>query len=170
MAVLCGAEGSIAVETYGKAQQDWLATFLTLPNAIASHDTFGRVFSLLNPEAMEKHFQTWVRLMVSQLALDLVAIDRESLNGSYDREEGIASWPMVSAWCARQELVLGQCVVDKKSNEITAIPVLLEQLDLEGAMITIDAMGTQKAIAQIGVQCSPFSLLPETAFGRGFLI
>jgi predicted transposase YbfD/YdcC len=148
MAVLCGAEGWVAVETYGVSKKEWLEQFLELPNGIPSHDTFGRVFSLLKPEELEKHFQDWVRMITKQLGLDLVSIDGKSVRGSYDREKKIDSLQMVSAWSARHGLVLGQCAVDKKSNEITAIPVLLEQLDLKGAIITIDAMGTQKKIAQ----------------------
>lgn len=148
MAVLCGAEGWVAVETYGVSKRGWLEQFLELPNGIPSHDTFGRVFSRLKPEELEKHFQDWVRMMTKKLGLDLVSIDGKSVRGSYDREESIDSLQMVSAWSARHGLVLGQCAVDKKSNEIKAIPVLLEQLDLKGAIITIDAMGTQRKIAQ----------------------
>jgi predicted transposase YbfD/YdcC len=150
MAVLCGAEGWVAVETYGTSKKGWLEQFLELPNGIPSHDTFGRVFSLLNPEEIEKHFQDWVRIITEKLGLDLdlVSIDGKNVRGSYDRDKKIDSLQMVSAWSARHGLVLGQCAVDKKSNEITAIPVLLEQLDLKGSIITIDAMGTQKKIAQ----------------------
>lgn len=148
MAVLCGAEGWVAVEAYGISKKEWLQQFLELPNGIPSHDTFGRVFALLNPEELEKHFQEWVREIAKQLGLKLVAIDGKGINGSYDRNKGIQALQMVSAWSVEQGLVLGQCTVDKKSNEITAIPVLLEQLDLKGAIITIDAMGTQKSIAQ----------------------
>lgn len=150
MAVLCGAEGWVAVETYGTSKKEWLEHFLELPNGIPSHDTFGRVFSRLNPQEIEKHFQDWVRIITEKLGLDLdlVSIDGKNIRGSYNREKIIDSLQMVSAWSARHGLVLGQCTVDKKSNEITAIPVLLEQLDLKGSIITIDAMGTQKSIAQ----------------------
>ena len=128
---------------------EWtLEQFLELPNGIPSHDTFGRVFSRLKPEELEKHFQDWVRRRTKKLGLDLVSIDGKSVRGSYDREESMDSLQMVSACSARHGLVLGQCAVDKKSNEIKAIPVLLEQLDLEEAIITIDAMGTQRKITQ----------------------
>lgn len=147
-AVLCGADGWVAVETYGKAKQDWLAKFLDLSHGIPSHDTFGRVFSKIDPEKMERHFQEWVKLMAGKLGLTVVAIDGKSLNGSYDRENSLNALQMVSAWSSNQGLVLGQCAVDKKSNEITAIPILLEQLDLKGAIVTMDAMGTQRTIAQ----------------------
>ena len=148
LAILCGADGWVAIETYGKAKEEWLKTFLELPNGIPSHDTFGRIFSQLDPEILEKNFQSWVKLVTAQLGLEVVAIDGKSLNGSYDRESSLKSLIMVSAWSSSHKLVLGQVAVKQKSNEITAIPVLLEQLDLKDAIITIDAMGTQTAIAQ----------------------
>ena len=148
LAILCGADGWVAIETYGKAKQEWLKTFLELPNGIPSHDTFGRIFSQLEPEVLEQNFQEWIKVIVGKLGLEVVAIDGKSLNGSYDRENSLKSLVMVSAWSSRHQLVLGQVAVEQKSNEIKAIPVLLEQLDLEGAIITIDAMGTQKAIVQ----------------------
>ncbi|GAB4216473.1 MAG: ISAs1-like element ISCbu1 family transposase [Synechococcales cyanobacterium] len=148
-AVLCGADGWIGVETYGKAKQDWLSTFLDLSEGIPSHDTFGRVFSILNPEELEQSFQGWVRLIAQKLGLNVIAIDGKSMKGSYDRESSLEALQMVSAWSSVHGLVLGQCAVEKKSNEIRAIPVLLEQLDLKGAIITIDAMGTQKSISQL---------------------
>lgn len=107
-----------------------------------------RIFSQLEPEALEQNFQAWIKVIVGKLGLEVVAIDGKSLNGSYDRENSLKSLVMVSAWSSRHKLVLGQVAVEQKSNEIKAIPVLLEQLDLEGAIVTIDAMGTQKAIAQ----------------------
>ena len=148
LAILCGADGWVAIETYGKAKEKWLSTFLELPNGIPSYDTFGRVFSQLEPEILERNFQGWVKLIAGKLRLKVVAIDGKSLNGSYDRESSLKSLIMVSAWSSNHQLVLGQVAVEQKSNEIKAIPVLLEQLDLEGAIITTDAMGTQTAIAQ----------------------
>ena len=148
LAILCGADGWVAIETYGKAKEEWLSTFLELPNGIPSHDTFGRVFSQLEPEVLEQNFRAWIEAIADNLGLEVVAIDGKSLNGSYDRENSLKSLVMVSAWSSRHKLVLGQVAVEQKSNEIKAIPVLLEQLDLKGAIITIDAMGTQKAIAQ----------------------
>ena len=148
LAILWGANGWVAIETYGKAKEEWLSTFLELPHGIPSHDTFGRIFSQLEPEVLEQHFQAWIKVIVGKLGLEVVAIDGKSLNGSYDRENSLKSLVMVSAWSSRHKLVLGQVAVEQKSNEIKAIPVLLEQLNLEGAIVTIDAMGTQKAIAQ----------------------
>ena len=148
LGILCGADGWVAIETYGKAKEEWLATFLELPNGIPSHDTFGRIFSKLDPEVLENNFQSWIKVIAGKLGLKVVAIDGKSLNGSYDRESSLKSLVMVSAWSSSHQLVLGQVAVGQKSNEITAIPVLLEQLDLKGGIITTDAMGTQTAIAK----------------------
>lgn len=156
MSILCGADGWVAIETYGKAKKEWLSTFLELPNGIPSHDTFGRIFSQLEPEILERNFQAWVKVIAGKLGLEVVAIDGKSLKGSYDRESSLKSLVMVSpkgyrsayAWSSSHKLVLGQVAVEQKSNEIKAIPVLLEQLDLSGAIVTTDAMGTQKAIAR----------------------
>lgn len=148
LAILCGADGWVAIETYGKAKEEWLSTFLELPNGIPSHDTFGRIFSQLEPEILEQNFQAWVRIIAGKLGLEIVAIDGKSINGSYDRENSLKSLVMVSAWSSSHKLVLGQVAVEQKSNEIKAIPVLLEQLDLKGAIVTTDAMGTQTAIAK----------------------
>jgi predicted transposase YbfD/YdcC len=153
---LASRHGWVAIETYGKAKKEWLSTFLELPNGIPSHDTFGRIFSQLEPEILEKNFQEWVKVITAQLGFEVVAIDGKSLNGSDDRENSLKSLVMVSpkgyrsayAWSSSHRLVLGQVAVEQKSNEIKAIPILLEQLDLKGAIITIDAMGTQTAIAQ----------------------
>lgn len=147
-AILSGADGWVAIETYGLAKQEWLETFLNLPNGIPSHDTFARVFSRLDLVVLESSFQQWVRLLTSTLGAQVIAIDGKTLKGSYDREQGVKALQMVSAWASGHRLVLGQCAVATKSNEITAIPVLLEQLDLSGAIITIDAMGAQTTIAQ----------------------
>ncbi len=146
--LLCGADGWVAIETYGKAKQEWLSTFLELPNGIPSHDTFGRVFSKLDPEILESNFQAWVKVIAGRLGLEVVAIDGKTLKGSYDREKSLKSLQMVSVWSSSHQLVLGQVAVEQKSNEIKAIPILLEQLDLSGAIVTTDAMGTQTAIAR----------------------
>lgn len=147
-AVLSGADSWVAIETYGNAKRSWLETFLALPNGIPSHDTFARVFARLDPEALEASFQQWVNALVSTLGTQLVAIDGKTVKGSYDREGGIKALQLVSAWASEHRLVLGQCAVGSKSNEITAIPVLLEQLALAGCIVSIDAMGTQSAIAE----------------------
>ena len=147
MAVLSSADGWVAIETYGKAKRQWLETFLALPNGIPSHDTFARVFARLDPDALEASFQKWVAAIVSALDAQVVALDGKCIRGSHDREGGQKALQLVSAWASAHQLVLGQCAVDSKSNEITAIPTLLEQLDLSGTIVSIDAMGTQTAIA-----------------------
>ncbi|UIE38761.1 ISAs1 family transposase [Leptodesmis sichuanensis] len=147
-AVLSGADGWVAIETYGNAKRTWLETFLALPNGIPSHDIFARVFARLDPKALEASFQQWIRALVSTLEAELIAIDGKTAKGSYDREGGSKALQLVSAWASEHRLVLGQCSVDSKSNEITAIPVLLEQLALAGCIVSIDATGTQSAIAE----------------------
>ena len=148
LGILCGADGWVAIETYGKAKEEWLSTFLELANGIPSHDTFGRVFSELNPEMLEQNFQAWIEVIAEGLELEVVAIDGKNIRGSYDRESSLKSLTMVSAWSSSHRLVLGQVAVKQKSNEITAIPLLLEQLNLDSGIITIDAIGTQTAIAK----------------------
>lgn len=148
LGILCGADGWVAIETYGKAKEEWLKTFLELPNGIPSHDTFGRIFSQLDPEILESNFQSWVKVIAGKLGLEIIAIDGKSINGSYDRESSLKSLVMVSAWSSSHKLVLGQVEVEHKSNEIKAIPILLEQLDLKGGIVTTDAMGTQTSIAK----------------------
>ena len=147
-AVLSGADSWVAIETYGRAKRSWLETFLALPNGIPSHDTFARVLARLAPEAFEASFQQWIKALVSTLEAQLIAIDGKTVKGSYDREGGVKALQLVSAWASEHRLVLGQCNVASKSNEITAIPVLLEQLALAGCIVSIDAMGTQSAIAE----------------------
>lgn len=147
-AVICGADSWVDVEKYGQAKQDWLRRFLKLPNGIPSHDTFGRVFAAIVPGQFQTCFAGWVQEMAGQLGLKQIAIDGKTLRGSHDRSNGKAALHLVSAWAVENHLTLGQQAVDSKSNEITAIPKLLELLDLEGALVTIDAMGCQKEIAE----------------------
>ena len=147
-AVICGADSWVDVEKYGQAKQDWLRRFLKLPNGIPSHDTFGRVFAAIVPEQFQTCFAGWVQEMAGQLGLTQIAIDGKTLRGSHDRANGKAALHLVSAWAVENHLTLGQEAVDSKSNEITAIPKLLELLDLEGALVTIDARGCQKEIAE----------------------
>jgi predicted transposase YbfD/YdcC len=148
LAVICGADGWVGIETYGNAKYDWLKTFLALPQGIPSHDTFGRVFARLDPEPLQQCFLRWVRSVSRLTAGEVIAIDGKTARRSYDRGQGKGAIHMVSAWASQNRLVLGQRKVDEKSNEITAIPELLKVLDLQGCIVTIDAMGTQKTIAQ----------------------
>ena len=146
-AVICGAEGWVDIANYGAAKHDWLKTFLELPNGIPSHDTFRRVFCLLDPHTFLSCFQRWIDALSEGLGLKRIAIDGKTLRRSFDRATGKAALHLVSAWATEQHLVLGQVAVNAKSNEITAIPKLLELLDVSGAIVTIDAMGCQKEIA-----------------------
>ena len=147
LAVLSGANDMVAVETYGKAKQSWLETFLALPNGIPSHDTFSRVLALLDPQQLHECFLSWVHQITDQLEIKLIHIDGKTARGSYDREQSLKALHTVSAWASEQHLMLAQHRVEGKSNEITAIPELLQLLDINGAIITLDAMGTQRDIA-----------------------
>ena len=146
LAVLCGADGWVDVATFGRCKRHWLDTFLSLPHGIPSHDTFGRVFSRLDPMQLEKCFMNWMAA-VAQSDVRLIALDGKTLRHSFDRASEKAAIHMVSAFSQANQLVLGQLATEAKSNEITAIPQLLELLDLKGAVVTADAMGCQKAIA-----------------------
>jgi len=145
-AVLSGAESWNDIEDYGDAKQEWLKTFLRLPFGIPSHDTFNRVFSSLDPAELEKGFVAWVSSIARLTAGEVVSIDGKSLRGARQGSDK-AIVHMVSAWAGANNLVLGQRKVDDKSNEITAIPKLLQALELSGTVVTIDAMGCQKVIA-----------------------
>jgi len=146
-AILCGADDWNAIEGFGKAKKDWFLEFLELPNGIPSHDTFRRLFSILSPDAFRKFFSDWVR-EVAGLVKGVVAIDGKTLRRSHDKRLGKSAIHMVSAWSVENSLVLGQIKTEEKSNEIKAIPKLLEILALEGCIVTIDAMGCQKVIAK----------------------
>jgi predicted transposase YbfD/YdcC len=146
-AVICGADGWLDIAEYGQSKYDWLKTFLDLPHGIPSHDTFRRVFCLLNPATFQECFQRWIDALSEGLGIKRIAIDGKVMRRSFDRATGKAALHLVSAWATEQHLVLGQVAVDSKSNEITAIPKLLELLDVSGAIVTIDAMGCQKEIA-----------------------
>jgi predicted transposase YbfD/YdcC len=149
-AVISGAETWNDIELFGKCQYKWFKKFLRLTNGIPSHDTFNRVFAQLEPEELQNCFLKWVKSISSLTEGDIVAIDGKTLRHSYDKNNGQSAIVMVSAWAKKNGLVLGQRKVDKKSNEITAIPELLKVLSLKGAIVTLDAMGCQKNIvAQI---------------------
>jgi predicted transposase YbfD/YdcC len=146
--VICGADSWVDIEMFGKSKLNWLKTFLELPNGIPSHDTFGRVFAAINPEEFEKSFMEWVQAIHEMTRGQVIAIDGKQLRGSNDSERGKDAIYMVSAWATENELVLGQRKVDDKSNEITAIPKLLNLLEIAGCIVTIDAIGTQTKIAK----------------------
>jgi predicted transposase YbfD/YdcC len=147
-AVICAADNWTEVEQYGVAKKDWFATFLELPNGIPSHDTFNRVFSFINPEEFQRCFSGWVRAAAEITKGQVVAIDGKTLRRSYDKKSNKAAIHMVSAWASASRLVLGQVKTEEKSNEITAIPELIDFLDIKGCIVTIDAMGCQKKIVK----------------------
>ncbi len=146
--VICGADGWAAMETFGKAKYGWLKGFLELPHGIPSHDTFGRVFSLISPTQFQEGFLSWIQAVSGVLGEQGVAIDGKTLRRSYDRKSNKAAIHMISAWATKNRVVLGQLKTEEKSNEITAIPQLLKLLEIKGCIVTIDAMGCQKAIAK----------------------
>ncbi|MBZ0106539.1 MAG: ISAs1 family transposase [Sulfuricella denitrificans] len=146
-ATIAGADGWVAVALYARSKEAWLRSFLELENGIPSHDTFGRVFCLLDPQAFQDAFRQWVSIIQGKIE-GVVAIDGKTARGSRDRANGKQAIHIVSAWAVENGVSLGQIKVDDKSNEITAIPELLKLLDLNGCLVTIDAMGCQRDIAQ----------------------
>jgi len=151
-AVICGAEGWTDIENFGKSKQAWLKDFLELPKGIPSHDTFGRVFAMIEAEQFQKAFYEWVLAVNEIVQGQIINIDGKRLAGSQDQFLGKRAIYMVSAWAEENEIVLGQRKVDEKSNEITAIPELLKILAISGCIVTIDAIGTQTNIAKTIVE------------------
>ncbi len=147
-AMICGAEDWEDMAEFGLAKQEWLATFLELKNGIPSHDTFRRVFILLDTDELKVSFLEWIRSAVSLSGGSLVSIDGKNLRGSKSAANGKKALNVVSAWASEQSVVLGQVKCQEKSNEITAIPELLKILELKGCIVTIDAMGCQKEIVK----------------------
>lgn len=150
-AVICGADDWVEVELFGQAKEKWLRTFLKLPHGIPSHDTFGRVFRVLDPEQFQRCFRSWIEAVAGVTKGRVVPVDGKTLRRSHDRTLGKAAIQMVSAWATENRLILGQTKVTDGSNEITAIPKLLEVLDLAGCIVTVDAIGCQREIAQTAV-------------------
>jgi len=146
--IVCGAETWVDIVEFAQAKEDFFGEFLELPHGIPSHDTFGRVFAALDPERFESCFQSWVRNLAGSSKGKLIALDGKTVRRSLDRAGNKAAIHMVSAWVHENRAVFGQVRVDDKSNEITAIPKLLEMLNLKEATVTIDAIGCQKDIAQ----------------------
>jgi predicted transposase YbfD/YdcC len=156
--VICGANDWQEIETFAKSRRDWLKTFLRLPNGIPSHDTLERVFDRLNPIAFQACFRDWMQALSETLGLSQIAIDGKTLRGS--GVGGRGALHLISAWATANSLSLGQLAVDEKSNEIPAIPKLLEMLNVHGALVTIDAMGCQKEIAAKIVELGGDYVLP----------
>ncbi len=168
-AVIACAESWEDIALYGRSKQAWLETFLALPNGIPSHDTFRRVFMLIDPDAFEVCFTRWVQSWAREVAREVVAVDGKTVRRSGSRRHNHGPLHVVSAWASEQGLALGQRAVDGKSNEIAAIPELLETLHLEGCIVTLDAMGCQKDIAaQIRAKGADYLLVLKANHGRAF--
>ncbi len=147
-AVIAGANGWIDVETFGKSKEAWLKQFLKLEKGIPSHDTFGDVFRMIDAKEFQRSFMRWIEGVFTVTKGQVIAIDGKTARRSHDRSIGKDAIHMVNAWASANGITLGQYKVDHKSNEITAIPELLELLNVTGCIVTIDAMGCQKKIAQ----------------------
>jgi predicted transposase YbfD/YdcC len=145
--VICGADSWVEIAEFGRIKAEWFATFLDLPHGIPAHDTFGRVFALLDAAQFEACFAAWMQAVAEVLPLEVIALDGKTLRGSHDRGAGKAALHLVSAWASANRLVLAQLAVDDKSNEITAFPQVLRQLALSGCLVTIDALGCQRESA-----------------------
>lgn len=148
--VLCGANTWVEIAEFGRAKGEWFATFLPLPHGIPTHDTFGRVFSVLDPEQFETCFRSWTQDIAHVLGLEVIALDGQTLRRAHDAGE--RPLQVVSAWANEARLVLAQRAVRDKSNELTALPEVLHLLALAGCIVTIDAMGTHAPIAQMIVE------------------
>lgn len=147
-AVLCGADGWEEIEDFGHARLDWLRRYFPYAEGVPGHDTIARVLSRLEPNAFQSSFMSWIQAAVELSEGEVVAIDGKTARRSFKTGDRKSALHLVSAWACQNRVVLGQRKVDSKSNEITAIPVLLELLDIKGSIITIDAMGTQREIAR----------------------
>lgn len=145
---ICGVDNWVELEFFAETKEKWFKQFLDLPNGIPSHDTFGRVFAALDPETFSRCFINWMKAVADTTEGEIVPIDGKTLRRSFDRAAKKAAIHMVSAWSTRNGVVLGQVKTDEKSNEITAVPKLLELLRLEGCIVTLDAMGCQRETAQ----------------------
>lgn len=148
LATICGADGWVEIEEFALSKQEWFGTFLELPHGIPSHDTFGRVFSLIDPNQFEACFLKWIQSLTIDLKKEIIAVDGKSVRGSGNRRKNDPMLHLVSAWAARNRLMLAQIKTEDHSNEITAIPQLLKMLDIHDSVVTIDAMGCQTKIAR----------------------
>ncbi len=146
--VIVGCGGPTAMAEWARAKRTWLKRFLELPSGIPSRDCIRRVLSSLKPEAFQECFQAWIAhlLAADEDGNPIIAIDGKTLRRSHDQKKGLGALHLVSAWASRSGLSLGQVATEEKSNEITAIPELLDRIEVKGAVVTIDAMGCQKNI------------------------
>jgi len=146
--LLCGGQSFVDMAEFGDAKRDWLATFLTLPNGIPSHDTFRRVLLLLDPDEFAAAFLRWTQSLRTAVGAEIVALEGQTVRRSFDRAQGRGPIHLVSAWASAHRLVVGQRKTADKSNEITAVPELLRLLELAGCLVTVDALNCQKNIAK----------------------
>jgi predicted transposase YbfD/YdcC len=168
-AVIACAESWEDIELYGRSKRAWLETFLELPNGIPSHDTFRRVFMLLDPDAFEACFAKWAQSLAVGVEREVIAVDGKTVRRSGSRRHEHGPLHLVSAWASGRGLALGQREVDGKSNEIAAIPELLDVLRLDGCIVTLDAMGCQKGIAErIRAKGADYLLVLKANHGRAF--
>jgi predicted transposase YbfD/YdcC len=157
------------IELYGRSKRAWLGTFLVLPNGIPSHDTFRRVFMLIDPDAFEACFTRWAQSLAGGIEREVVAVDGKTVRRSGSRRREHGPLHLVSAWASERGLALGQRAVDSKSNEITAVPELLDTLRLEGCIVTLDAIGCQKEIAErIRAKGADYLLVLKANHGHAF--
>jgi len=147
-AVICGCDDFVSIADWARMKKDWLAKFLDMRAGVPSHDRFNAIFAGIKPAEFEKCLLSWIASLQEVTGGQLIAIDGKTLRGSYDRASSKSAIHMVSAWASANHISLGQVVVDEKSNEITAIPKLLELLEISGSLVTIDAMGCQSEIAE----------------------
>ena len=148
VAVICGCESFCDIEEFGKTREKWFKSFMALQNGIPSHDTFNRVFALLDPKELEKCFISWMRSITELSDGEVIALDGKTVRRSFDKKNNKGAIHLVNAWACQNGVSLGQIKTAEKSNEITAIPELIKLLDLKGCIVTIDAMGTQKSIVE----------------------
>lgn len=151
-AVISGCDSWVAIEKFAKMKQTWFKQYLSLEHGIPSHDTLGRVFSLIEPASFQRCFSNWIKAIVKEVTGDVIAIDGKCLRRSHDKSSNKSVIYMVSAWSHDNQLTLGQVKVDDKSNEITALPALLENMDIKGGIVTTDALNTQRTSAQLIVE------------------
>lgn len=151
-AVICNADSFEHIAEFGRAKHEWLKGFLDLPHGIPSADTFERIFSRIDPEEFKNCFMEWIQAISQLTKGEVIAVDGKTLRRSHDKSNGKSAIHMVSAWACANGLVIGQIKTEEKSNEITAIPQLLRTLEIEGCIVTIDAMGCQKNIAETIVE------------------
>ena len=166
-ATIAGSESWEDMALYGRSKEAWLRGFLPLAGGIPSHDTFRRVFMLIDPDAFARCFTAWAALMGPAPEREIVAIDGKSLRRSFAPVEGLGPLHIVSAWASERGLSLGQTQVSGKSNEIIAIPELLDMLSIQGSIVTLDAMGCQRAIAEkIGARCTRHTVQTTSSLSR----